>query len=251
MSSNRYYTRFVPREELGEVRPWEFGSVNGPGIGLLGPLLPEAVAAPLPEPLPEALPGIELDEHEALLQQAHEQAYAQGLAQGQAQGQESERLQWQQRMDDYVAGQGREVAEQLAQLTQAFEASLSGLQQSMAQELLQLACDLARQVLRTEIQVNRQALLPVVREALSMLVGENRPATVRLNPEDWSQLEPALREQHASPRIEWLPDAAVQPGECQVESAGMAVDGSLDKRWQRAIAALGLTDAWREVRHDD
>ena len=112
MSSNRYYTRFVPREELGEVRPWEFGSVNGPAIGLLGPLLPEAVADPLPEPLPEALPGIELDEHEALLQQAREQAYAQGLAQGQAQGQESERLQWQQRMDDYVAGQGREVAEQ-------------------------------------------------------------------------------------------------------------------------------------------
>ncbi len=239
-SSNRYYTRFVPREELGQVTRWEFGSVDA-GAGVLGPLVAEPVPVvdSEPIPLPEVVP---LDEHEALLRQAHEQGHAQGLAEGQ----EHERLQWQQRMDDYTSGPGREAAARLAQLSQAFEDSLAGLQQGMAQEVLALACDIARQVVRSEVTLNRQAVLPVVREALDMLAGENRPATVRLHPQDWAALEAPLRAAHPSPRIEWLQDAGLQPGECMLESAGMVVDGTLDKRWRRAIAALGLTDAWRE-----
>lgn len=248
MTTNRYYTRFVPREELGQVTRWEFGAVDG-AASVLGPLIAEpAVLEPEPQeaapPPPVVVP---LDEHEALLQQAHAQGHADGLREGQ----EGERLQWQQRMDEYVSGQGSEAAARLAQLAQSFESSLAGLQQDMAQQVLALACDIARQVVRSEVNLNRQAVLPVVREALGMLAGESRPATVRLHPQDWQALEPALRAEHPSPRIEWLPDAGVQPGGCLVESAGMAIDGTLDKRWSRAIAALGLTDAWREAPHGD
>ncbi len=244
-SKQRHYTRFVPREEVGEVVRWQFGAVDA-AHAAFEPLVAEAVAV-APEPaaaLPVVLP---LAEHETLLREACEQAHAQGVAEGQ----ERERLAWQQRMDDHIAGQGRDAAERLAQVAQAFEASLAGLQQGMAQEVLHLACDIARQVMRSEIAVNRQAVLPVVREALSMLGSESRPATVRLHPGDWAALEQALRTEHPSARIEWLQDAAVQPGECIVESAGMVVDGTLDKRWGRAIAALGLTAVWREAEHAD
>src|SRR5690606_27695116 len=130
-------------------------------------------------------------QHQALVQQAREEGYAQGLAEGQ----EQTRLQWQQRMDDYVAGQGREGAERLARLAQALEESFTGMQQGMAQEVLQLACDIARQVVRQEVAGNSLAVLPVVREALAMLVSEARPATVRLNPGDWAALEQPLREE--------------------------------------------------------
>ena len=40
--------------------------------------------------------------------------------------------------------------------------------------------------------------------------------------------------------------AAVPEGSCMVESAGTVVDGSIDKRWQRAIAALGLQSPWQD-----
>ena len=248
MATSRYYTRFVPREELGQVTRWEFGAVDGASPGLLGPLMAEpAVLEPEPQEIVPAPVVVPLDEHEALLQQAHVEGHAQGLRDGQ----EGERLQWQKRMDEYVNGQGSEAAARLAQLAQTFEDSLSGLQQDMAQQVLALACDIARQVVRSEVNLNRQAVLPVVREALGMLAGESRLATVRLHPQDWQALEAALRAEHPSPRIDWLPDAAVQPGGCLVESAGMAIDGTLDKRWSRAIAALGLTDAWREAPHGD
>jgi flagellar assembly protein FliH len=243
-SSSRHYSRFIPGEELGSVTRWEFGDVHD--AGTLRPLL---TPAPQLEPEPETPAGILVDEAEqqALLQQAHDEGHARGLAEGQEQA----RLAAQQQLDDYVAGQGREAAERLAQVAQSLQDSLAGLQQAMAQEVLQLACDIARQVVRREVAGNPRAMLPVVREALGMLAAESRPATVRLHPDDWAALEKPLREEFASPRIEWQADAAVQPGDCVVESAGMQIDGTLDKRWRRAIAALGLTAAWREDGHAD
>ncbi len=239
-SSN--YTRFIPGEELGHVTRWEFGDVHD--AGTLRPLMARAQVL---EPEPQAPAGFDEAEQQALLQQAHDEGHALGLADGRAQ----ERLAAQQRLDEYVAGQGREAAERLAQVAQSLQDSLAGMQQAMAQEVLQLACDIARQVVRREVQGNPQAMLPVVREALDMLAAESRPATVRLHPGDWAALEKPLREEFASPRIEWQADAAVQPGDCLVESAGMQIDGTLDKRWRRAIAALGLTAAWREDGHAD
>ena len=240
-SSSRHYSRFIPGEELGNVRRWEFGDVHD--AGTLRPLMsPTPVLEPEPET--ELHAGITIDaaEQQALLQQAHDEGHARGLAEGQEQA----RLAAQQQLDDYVAGQGREAAERLAQVAQSLQDSLAGMQQAMAQEVLQLACDIARQVVRREVAGNPQAMLPVVGEALGMLTAESRPATVRLNPGDWAALEKPLREEFASARIEWQADPAVQGGDCLVESAGMVIDGTLDKRWRRAIAGLGLTAAWRE-----
>ena len=235
-SSNRY-TRFIPREEVGDVMRWEFGDVHGADV--LRPLVaqPQALKAD-----PVSVPLVDEAEQQALLQQAHDDGHARGLAEGREQA----RLDWQQRMDEYVAGQGREAAARLARLAQAMEDSLAGMQQAMAREVLQLACDIARQVVRQEVGANPQAMLPVVREALAMLAGEGRAAAVRLNPADWAALQQPLSEEFGAGGIQWLADAAVEPGDCLVESAGMVVDGTLDKRWRRAIAALGLTGGWRE-----
>ena len=121
----------------------------------------------------------------------------------------------------------------------------------MAQQLLELACDIARQVVRQELSVNPNALQPVVREAVGMLVTEGRPATVRLNPIDMDAMAQPLREELDGPGVQWMADAAVPAGGCLVESAGTVVDGSLDKRWQRAIAALGLQSPWSEGEGDE
>lgn len=239
-SNSRHYSRFIPSEEIGDVTRWHFGAVDG------SDLVAAAAAEAEPE-LPLPPPGIDEAEHLAKLQQAREE----GQAQGQAQGREQASLEWQQRMDEYVAGQGQEAAQRLDRLAHALDTGLNDMQQRMAQEVLELACDIARQVIRQELSGNPNALLPVVREALGMLVAEGRPATVRMHPEDWETLEQPLREEFTTAKVQWIADANVQPGDCLVESAGTVVDGSLDKRWRRAIAALGLTSAWRENGHGD
>ncbi|WCM92710.1 flagellar assembly protein FliH [Acidovorax sp. NCPPB 2350] len=233
------YTRFIPSEEIGDVTQWRFGAVDG-----------SDAVPPAAEPDPEELLPAGIDEatHLAAIEAARQEAFAQGKALGE----EETTLAWQQRMDDYIAGEGQQVAARLDHLVRTTEESLAELQQRMAHEVLELACDIARQVIRQELASGPQALLPVVREALGMLVAEGRPATVRIHPADWAFLEQPLTEAYAGAKVQWVPDAAVAQGNCLVESAGTVVDGSLDKRWRRAIAALGLSSAWKieEDGHD-
>lgn len=230
-SSQRAYSRFIPSEEVGDVLQWKFGAVDG------SDLLPAD-----PEPVAEVTQEIDEAARLAMLQQACDDAHAEGFAQGQAQT----ALEWQRRMDDYVARQGQEAAQRLESVVQTLEASLRDLQHNTAQQLLELACDIARDVVRQELSVNTAALQPVVREAVAMLVTESRPATVRLHPVDMEAMAQPLREEIDAPGLQWLADPAVPKGGCVVESAGMVVDGSLDKRWQRAIAALGLQSPWED-----
>ena len=235
-SNQRTYARFIPSEEVGDFTQWKFGAVDGSDLIE-------------PEPEPEVEIPVEVDEaaQQALVQQACDDAYAEGFAQGQAQT----ALEWQQRLDAYIAQQGREMAQRLQGVVQTLDASLIDMQQDMAQQLLELACDIARQVVRQELSVNPNALQPVVREAVGMLVTEGRPALVRLHPDDMEAMAQPLREEMDSPGVQWMADASVPPGGCLVESAGTVVDGSLDKRWQRAIAALGLQSPWDEEGGDE
>lgn len=239
-NNQRSYSRFIPSEEVGDFKQWKFSAVDGSDL-----------VEPTPEPvaeIPVEVDEAELQAQQALLQQqACDDAYAEGFAQGQTQT----ALEWQRRMDDYIAQQGQEAAQRLQAVLQTLDASLIDMQQQMAQQLLELACDIARQVVRQELSVNPNALQPVVREAVGMLVTEGRPATVRLNPIDMEAMAQPLREELDGPGVQWMADAAVPAGGCLVESAGTVVDGSLDKRWQRAIAALGLQSPWSEGEGDE
>ena len=241
-SSPRSYSRFIPSEEVGDFTQWKFGAIDG--SGLVDPT-PEPDAEP--EPLVEIPEEIDEAARQALVQQACDDAYAEGFAQGQAET----ALEWQRRLDEYIAQQGQESARRLQEVLQTFDANLIDLKQNMAQQVLQLACDIARQVVRQELSVNPNPLQPVIREALGMLVTEGRPATVRLNPVDLEAMAAPLREEVDAPGVQWVEDGAVPVGGCLVESAGTVIDGSLDKRWQRAIAALGLDSPWSEGEADD
>lgn len=271
MAGNTPYSkaRFIPSEELpaGQVRVWRFGDVGLGGLGgealpsldtseQLHPLMSERPSAPAMEEAPQAedtaqeeVPpeppqpaGMDEETVQHLLEQARQEAYQQGLEQGHQQAAQE----WQQRMQDYQNNQGREQGQRLAEIVHQAQNGIQGLQQQIAPDLLQLACDIARQVVRQELRTNPQALMPVLREALDMLGAETKPAVVRLHPQDWQVLEPHIRAALSNPKIEWLQDASVQPGGCLVESQGAQVDGSLEKRWQRAVAALGLVSTWYE-----
>lgn len=235
-NKNRLYARFIPREEVGDVTQWQFGAIDGT----------DAVVEELVEEDP-----VSLEQEEATRQAELAQARAEGFSQGEAQGHAQVTLEWQQRMDEYVAGQGQEAAKRLDAVVQTLSASLGDLQQNMAQEVLELACEIARQVVRQELRSNPHALKPVILEALGMLVSDGRPSSVRLHPADYALVSPALQLDIAGAAVQWVADVSVPVGGCLVEKAGMVVDGSLEKRWQHAIAPLGLDLAWEEGNHGD
>lgn len=254
--NGKVYARFIPREEVSEFTLWKFSAIDGAEEPT--PLLQESTAEVLPAEV-EALhrEQVQTARDEGFAQglaqgleqgraQGHEEGYAQGHAQGFEQGHAEATREWQQRMDDYQAHQAQEAAQRLASVMAELDASLTEMQKQMAQEMLRLACDIARQVVRRELRSDPLLVEPVVREALGLLVADSRPALVRLHPDDFAAFaEPRRAELAAGGSVQWLADASVAPGGCRVESGGMVIDGSLEKRWQKALAALGLEGSWR------
>ena len=269
-------TRFIPSEEIDSqrVRQWDFGSVRRNrqqgfaampemtlNAALVAPAEDEVVEEVAPEEVldssePAALDVIEEIQpaaptfsEEELAQRINDAAQAareQGYQQGLEQGMQKAAQEWQARMSDYQNNLGRETALRLNEVLNTAQTAVQGLSQQMAPDLLQLATDVARQVVRQELRCNPQALQPVVAEALDMLGAETKPALVRLNPEDFKHFETHLRTALPNPKVEWLADPSVAEGGCLVESQGAQVDGSLERRWQRAVAALGLVSTWYE-----
>jgi flagellar assembly protein FliH len=229
-SRARSYQRFIPSEEVGKVAQWSFDAVDEA----------ERMAA-----------ALAASHDDGSLQAKYNEGYQEGYAEGHAQGRAEAAAEAEREMQDYLAGQGRETAQRLAELTQALEARLADAEQRVADGVLELACALARQVVRQELAANPNALQPVVREAIGMLMADGRSAVVRLNPADMDVVEQPLREEFSTLALTWMADAAVAPGGCLVESAGAVVDGSLEKRWLRAIANLGLQTPWEPEPQDE
>jgi flagellar assembly protein FliH len=155
-------------------------------------------------------------------------------------------LQAQRQIADFIANQGEEAALNFRRLFSSAQEQQADTEQVIAREVLELACELARQVLRHELSVNPNALQPVIREALGLLVAESKSAVIRLNPLDLEVLEDVVRTEFSSMSLTMLADATIAKGGCLIESAGTVVDGTIEKRWMRAVASLGLSSPWEK-----
>ncbi len=232
-SNARAQGRFIPSEDLGEVVQWQFGAVGGD--------VSANAVLEAPEPI-----SPEDQQPDAELQQALEQAFEEGKAQGQAQA----ALEWQHKLDDYISGEGAAAAQRWATLTSQFELGLKEAQRSMAQDVLSLASEVARQVVRRELTADHNPLQPVIAEALNELAAAGRVTTVRLHPQDEEAMGEALRHAFADASLQWKADGTLQPGGCELESSGKIIDAGLPKRWQRALAPLGLESPWTDEAPD-
>lgn len=223
----RNISRFIPGEDIQAVTQWDFGDVDADMLKL-----EEQEQARQSE--------IEQARDEELRAKAHADGFAEGFAQGQAVAV----LQGEQQLQAYIDGQGRDAATQFARLLEATQAQLADAHQVMARGVLELACEVARQVLRHELSVNPNAVLPVVREGLTLLADDSKAAVVRLNPLDLEVLQDTLQTEFSGLALTLTADSSIAPGGCRISSAGAVVDGDLHLRWRRAIAKLGLELDW-------
>lgn len=209
---------FIPSEDVARFKRWQFATVGAEGEVLGGVVDPEAI--------------------EAARRQGRDEGYAAGRADALAEAREQ--------LAHYQATQGAEAAQRIAALLVSAETQLAALQQELSRGTLEIACALARQVVRHEIATDPGTLEPVVREALALLAADGKSATVRLAPQDFEMLGAALRTEFDGQPVSVIVDASLMPGDCLVESAGAVVDGGVATRWSRAVASLGLAAPWNE-----
>lgn len=167
----------------------------------------------------------EAAERAARLAALERDAFVKGYAQGEKAGTEAGI-----KRTDAVLRRLGETIDELAGLR-------SHILQHSEQQLVQLALALARRVVRREIATDDELLGALARVALERL-GEARPATIRLNPDDFARSAAGRVEQWAAAHVTVIPDPHVNRGGCLVESPFGFVDTGIDAQLQELANAL-------------
>jgi flagellar assembly protein FliH len=222
------YSRFIPREEIDEVASWHFSSMD-------------SNLAPVETSEDKEPSAAELNATDRIdLEAEREQARAEGFAQGREQGEQETRAAMAEPLQQALQANALRMGE----LLHGMADQLLSSEQKISRQLLELACDIARQVVRQELTVNTRQLRTVIGEALEMIVDDGLPATVRMHPDDLALMKDGLLETLGENAPEFVADATITPGGCLLHTPSMAVDATVEKRWSRAVGNLGLSMNW-------
>lgn len=183
------------------------------------------------------------DEIEEIRQAAHneglEQGKQQGLEQGLAEGKEQG---YQQGYDEgFDKGNEEGLAsgsELIQQQIQSLESMLSHIVQPMQKvdkelesELVILATELAKAVIRTEVETNKNIIFQAITEGLNVLPIAEKMYQIRLHPDDLTLVKEHFSDEDIE-RHHWrlIEAADMTRGGCDIVTESNAVDLSIERR---------------------
>lgn len=233
---------FIPKEKLTAYERWELAafdeaeqSARKAAAAAEAPpasVASEPPAPPLPDPA-----EIERQIQEALTQ-AREAGHADGYRDGYAQGEAAGREAGLAEMNTATA--------RLAGLADSFLAAMRPNEAQVAGDLLELALQVARQVIRTEIRSHPEWLLDVIREAMLALPSQHGHPTLYVNPSDAVLVRERLAETLAHTGWKIAEDPTIEPGGCRIENGPSEVDATLVSRWRRVVETIGTRVDWHD-----
>jgi flagellar assembly protein FliH len=165
---------------------------------------------------------------------------------------EQARLREAARAEGYAEGvaAARQEMEQscgrMKQLAESFGNTLDNLDFRLADMVLALALDVARQVVAGELAARPERILDVVNLALKQMAETSREARLLLNPEDAALVRPHLEQVLDKNRLRIVEDVRIVRGGCLIETAQGDLDGTLPARWRQVVQVLGSNQNWIE-----
>src|SRR5512146_538884 len=200
----------IPKEQLTAFERWELASFDTQVVNKHAEVEQAA-----------ALPTVA--ELENIRQQAHNEGYAQGREAGYAEG-----LQ-----------QARNEAAQMQTLLQNLQTALNEVDEQVAQSLLDLSLEVARQMVRETLHTKPEVILKIVSDAISGLPHFNQNAHLILHPDDAALVREHMGDQLAHAGWKIFTDAKIERGGCRVETAHSHIDGTTEARWKRIVESIG------------
>jgi flagellar assembly protein FliH len=206
------YQRFIPREELGAFATWTPGAI-GPDA--------QAPAAPAAPPAPTAA------DWQARIHAARQAGYQEGYRDGLV------------ALEGFKESFAQQATSQVGALLDAFDAQLQALDEQVAQALAASAVQLARQVLRSELQSQPELVARVASEAVSAVMLSARQITVQVHPQDLPLVQEGAAETLALRGARLVASHRIARGGVLVHSDVGSIDARIAGRWAQAAAALG------------
>jgi len=134
--------------------------------------------------------------------------------------------------------------QQLSHMITSFQQALAMQDVIVAESVLSLALDLAKAMMKTKLQLDPQAVIPVVLDAMHYLPQVKQPARLIVHHEDAKILRTHLGEQLKEQGWQLLEDNQIERGGCLVETAENQIDASNETRWKRLVQGLSQLDNW-------
>ncbi len=131
-------------------------------------------------------------------------------------------------------------------LADSYMNALDALDFRLADMVLDLALDVARQVIAGELAVHPERILPIVKLALNQMAETTREARLLLNPEDAALIRQHLDQIVDKNRLRMVEDARITRGGCLIETTHGDLDGTLQARWRQVVQVLGSNQGWIE-----
>jgi flagellar assembly protein FliH len=183
-------------------------------------------------PLPPPLDYPTVEELEQIREEARQSGYDEGHAAGHA--------------DAIEAGEiaTKEELQHMRALADSFSGALQDADQLISNEVLDLALQLAKGMLKNALQVKPELVLPIVRDAINYLPVLQQPALLQLHPDDAAVVRAAIGEELDKGGWRVVEDANVGRGGCKVDTASNQIDATAAARWQRLSHALGKEVDW-------
>ena len=205
--------KIIPKEMMSAYQRWELNSFDEPG----SPGRQGVEPAP-PVNLPTA------EELELIQKQAYQEGYATGYHDGKTTA-----------LTD---------AERIGQILRGLEEAMVQLDQQVAQEVGDLAIEIAKKMLSQALTVKPELILPVVRDAMNALPVSGHHPHLLLNPEDALLVRSYLEAELARSGYKVIDDIRIQRGGCRIENANTEIDATMETRWKMIVAAIGREDDW-------
>jgi flagellar assembly protein FliH len=210
----------VPKEQQTAYERWEMSSFadGNASVGVSKPKRKEGLANS--DAMTQILDGV------------RKEAYAKGMQEGFAVGMAKARE------------AAHEDRQNFLQLTTAFSEALEKSDEQIADDVLSLALDIAKSMLKAKLNVDPAAVLPVVMDAIHYLPYVQKPARILVHHEDAQMLREYLADEISSQHWQILEDSSVERGGCLVETGANQIDASNEMRWKRISEALAQNNSW-------
>ncbi|NTS76393.1 flagellar assembly protein FliH [Catenovulum sp. SM1970] len=155
--------------------------------------------------------------------EGNEKGYSQGLEQGQEEGLEQGLEQAKGIIDERL--------DALNKLVEAMHQPLREFDQAAELALVELAGDLARAVIKTELSLNQDILFKTIKEAVSALPLNSAQIEIHLNPDDLAVVQQSYSEEELTKR-DWhlMAEPTIERGDCEVKTKTSNISYTMQDR---------------------
>ncbi len=209
----------IPKKQLSSFQKWELGSFET-NLANNTTQLDESVDQVTKETI--SLPTAE--QIEAIYQQAKNEGYQAGYQEGK----------------QHATVEMEATIQHLQVLMVKFEEELQHIDQTVAQELLELAIEFARKIVTQSLELKPELIIPIIQEAIQHLPSAMQPLHIILHPEDATLVRIQLENQLSHSKWKIYENSQIERGGCKVEAGGCEIDATLASRWKTILSKVLL-----------